>query len=154
MCDFSWQEKTIRLGCHAYILSAGFELRVSTSFPTDKWAPVWHDDGFTPHRDMPSATLSAIPQAAKFLVLNGFRPDTTIALGGTEVTGFHTTQIHDKLLQHHARIHHPELQRVIARFCQQVCGRHFADAVFHGGSPGFHRVLRERANDLRRFVIE
>src|SRR6516164_5673656 len=52
-----------------------------------------------------------------------------------KVARLDATKIDDQLFKHHSRINHPELQRVITRSSQCVCGFADANVVFDGGCP-------------------
>jgi hypothetical protein len=58
-----------------------------------------------------------------------------IALGWTEIAGFDSSEVYHELLQNNSRIHHPELERVIADVLDSVCRPHLADAVFYRSRP-------------------
>src|SRR3974390_2208271 len=83
--------------------------------------------------------FSSLCSFVRLVSLNA--PDLVDSVRATEtrrrpkVASLDSTEIDDQFFEHHSRVNHPELQRVITRSSQCVCGFADANVVFDGGCP-------------------
>src|SRR6516164_3815402 len=66
-----------------------------------------------------------------------------IAFRRPQIARLYPAEIHNELLQYHARVHHPDFERVMARTRDRVSGPPDPRTVFHGGLPRLLIVVGE-----------